>query len=308
MIIINLPNTKPYNFTSGMATKRLGHSLPRIEVSETNDICICDYISCSYIEKVFSSQSPNNEWYKNDQSDFLFRRFIAADTIQIELYKDNVKIEDLNNNDFGTYFGSFTGTSEQQLYKGYLLDWELVQATHGNGYYQVKAQLNIIGAASTYESRQFLLSQYSDVDANNTVRIESYQDGNIFGSEFDFSGLNWYSSIRVPGNFGNPTPIVETDNYINSNHEQKQITAKHSREWSLKTGLINYEVGTKLIYNKLLGNKVLITDYLIKAESIFRRVDVVLSEIEKPELKGLQDRVYNVTFTDREDKFRKRNF
>jgi hypothetical protein len=309
MIITQLPNSSPYTYTSGNAVKELGPSLPEIPVDENNDICICDYIQCQYIEKVFASQSPNNEWYKNDKNEFLFRRFVTTDTVDIELYKDEVKIEDLNTNTFGTFYNGFpSGNTEQQLYVGFLLDWELVQATYGNGFYQVKAQLNIIGVASTYESRTFNLLQYSDIDANKTVRIESYQDGNIFGSSFDFTGLNWYQSLRLPGTFGNPTPVLETDNYINSNHESRQITAKNSREWSLTTGLINYEVGTKLLYNKLLANRILITDYLIKAESIFRRVDVIVQEIDKPEIKGIPDRSYNAKFTDRLDKFRKRNF
>jgi hypothetical protein len=309
MIITQLPNSSPYAYGSANAVKILGPSLPEIPVDETNEICICDFIQCQYIERVFASQAPQNQYYKNDKNEFLFKRFVSGDSVAIELYKDGVKIEDLNNNNFGTYFNGFpSGTSEQQLYVGYLLDWELVQATHGNGFFQVKAQLSIIGNTSTYESRKFNLLTYGDREANKTVRIESYQDGNIFGSQFDFTGLNWYQSLRVPGTFGNPTPILETENYINTNHENRQITAKNSREWTLTTGLINYEVGSKLLYNKLLGNKILITDYLIKAETIFRRINVMVSEIDKPDIKGTPDRAYNIKFTDKKDVFRKRNF
>ncbi len=309
MIVKQLLNLAPYTFTSGNAEKELGAALPTITVTEINDICICDFVQCSYIEKVFASQAPDNQWYKNDKNEFLFKRFVSSDSVDIELYKDDIKIEDLDNNNFGTFFNGFGGgTPEQQKYVGFLLDWELVQATHGNGMYQVKAQLSIIGNASVFESRIFNLLQYEDRAANNTVRVESYQNGNIFGSIFDFTGLNWYSSLRIPGNFGNPSPILETDNYINSNHETRQITAKNSREWTLTTGLINYEVATKILYNKLLANKVLITDYLIKAESIFRRVDVIITEVDKPEVKGIPDRAYTMKFTDRKDTFRKRNF
>lgn len=309
MIIINLPNSTPYIYTSGNAVKVLGPSLPEIPDPQTNDICICDFIQCQYIENIFASQAPNNEWYKNDMNEFLFKRFVPSDTVAIELYKDDIKIEDLNNNTYGTFFNGFpSGTPEQQLYVGYLLEWEKVQAVYGNGFYQIKVQLSIVGAASTYESRLFSLLTYGDREANNTVRIESYQNGNIRGSNFDFTGLNWYQSLRIPGTFGNPSPILEVENYINTNHESIQISAKNSREWQLITGLINYEVGTKLLYNKLLANKILITDYLIKAESIFRRVDVMATEVDKPEIKGLPDRVYNMKFIDRKDIYKKRNF
>ena len=309
MIITQLQNLSPYTFVSGNAKKELGAALPSIPVTEINDVCVCDFVQCQYIEKVFASQAPDNEWYKNDKNEFLFRRFVAADTVAIELYKDDIKIEDLDNNAFGTFYNGFgSGTSEQQMYVGFLIDWELVQATYGNGFFQVKAQLSIIGNASTYESRLFNLLQYDSRSADKTVRIESYQDGNILGSSFDFTGLNWYSSLRIPGTFGNPSPVLETDNYINSNHETRQITAKNSREWALTTGLINYEVASKILYNKLLANKVLITDYLIKAESIFRRVDVIVTEVDKPEIKGIPDRAYTMKFKDRKDIFKKRNF
>ena len=309
MIITELINSSPYAFQSGNAIKFLGKSLPEIITPAVNDSCICDFIQCQYIERVFASQSPNNEWWKNDMNEFLFKRLVATDTVGIELWKEGIKIADLNTNTYGTFFNGFaSGSSEQQLYVGYLLEWELVQSAFGNGNYQIKAQLNIVGNATTYESRLFSLITYSDVAANKTVRIESTQNGNIIGGNFDFTNLNWYQSLRVPGTFGNPTPTVETDNYVNSNHEKRQITAKNSREWSLATGLINYEVGTQLLYNKMLANEILITDYLIKNESIFRRINLMLSEIEKPEIKNTPDRVYNITFTDKQDKYKKRNF
>jgi hypothetical protein len=306
MIITNLANTTPYVYGSGNAGKLLGPSLPEIIEQEINDTCICDFITCEYVENVFAHSS--GDWWKNDMNEFLFKRFVTADTVAIELYKDDVKVADLNDNTLGTFFNGFAlGSAEQQLYVGFLLDWNLVLAAHGVGKYQVKAQLNIVGLVSEYESRQFKLTIYSDEAANATVRIESTQNGNIIGSQFDFTDLNWYQSLRIPGIFGNPTPIIEVDNYVDSDHNFKQIGAKNSREWSLKTKPINYEVATQLIYNKLIANQILITDYLIKAESLFRRVDVLTSEIEKPEL-GSIDKIYNITFTDKQDKFKKRNY
>lgn len=307
MIITELSNNKPYVYGSGNAFKLLGPSLPEIPPTEINDICICDFITCEYVENVFAH--PSGDWWKNDMNEFLFKRFVTTDTVSIELYLNEVKVADLNDNTLGTFFNGFaSGSAEQQLYVGFLLDWELVLAAHGVGSYQVKAQLSIIGNASEYESRNFKLTIYSDEAANATVRIESTQNGNIIGGEFDFTDLNWYQSLRLPGTFGNPTPTIEIDNYIDSDHNTKQIGAKNSREWFLKTKQINYEVATKLLYNKLLANQILITDYLIKAESIFRRVNVLTSEIEKPELVGTVDKIYNVTFTDVKDKYKKRNF
>jgi len=307
MILIQLPNTSPYIFTSGNAGKLLSPSLQVIKVENVNDICICDFITCDYRERVFADPATTDFW-KNDKNEFLFKRFIVADTVVMELFKDEVFVTTLNNNALGKFFNGFTGSAEQQLYVGYLLDWRLVEAAHGVGSYQVRTQLTIIGDVTDVQSRVFELMRYSDIAAHKTVRIESTQNGNIIGSEFDFSGLNWQQSVRIPGTFGNPTPSLETDNYTTSTHQVRQITSKMSTQWFIKTRKINYEVAFQLVYNKLLANEILITDYNILAESIWRRQSVFPSEIEKPELSGNPNKIYNITFTDNEDIYKKRNF
>jgi len=309
MIIEQQPNTVPYIYTSGNAGKLLGPSLPEVPTSETNDICICDFITCEYVEYTFASPSNPTDYWKNDQNEFLFKRFVAVDTVTIELHKDNVKVADLNNNTYGTFFNGFpSGSAEQQLYVGYLLDWLSVFNAFGAGNYTVVANLNIIGNATTFESRVFRLMIYSDVQANGTVRVESTQNGNIFGSQFDFTGLNWYQSLRLPGQFGNPSPIYETTEYETSTHNKVQNKSKMAREWSLNTRLISWEVVEVLIYNKLLANEILVTDYTVKAESIWRRIPVFMQEIEKPVISGTPKRRYNIKFTDDKTIFTKRNF
>jgi hypothetical protein len=309
MIIIEQANTTPYVYNSGNAGKVLGPSLPETPDPQTNDSCICDFIQCEYVENTFASPANPNDYWKNDQNEFLFKRFVVADTVAMELHKDNVKVADLNTNTYGTFFNGFaSGSAEQQLYVGYLLDWLLVYNAFGSGSYTVVANLNIIGQSTVFTSRVFRLVLYSDRLANGTIRVESTQNGNIFGSDFDFTGLNWYQSLRLPGTFGNPTPVFETTEYKTSTHKRVQNKAKMSREWSLTTRMISWEVAEKLIYNKLLGNEILVTDYQIKAESIWRRISVFMQDVEKPEIKNNPKRRYNIKFTDEEDKFTKRNF
>lgn len=309
MIIIEHPNSNPYSYLSGNACKVLGKSLPNTPDPQTNDICICDYITCEYKEKVFASPSNPNDFWKNDKNEFLFKRFVSSDTVEIELQLDGVKVADLNNNTYGEFFNGFpSGNDEQQLYVGYLLDWLSVYNAFGAGKYNVVSNLNIIGNLTTFTSRDFNLCLYSDILANGTVRVETYQNGNILGNDFDFSDLNWYQSLRLPAIFGNPTPVFETTDYITSNHKRSQNKAKMSREWDLNTKLIDWEVANKLVYNKMLGNKILVTDYQIRAESIWRRIPVFMKEIDKPELRNNPKRRYNIKFVDEEDIFTKRNF
>lgn len=308
MIIENLLNTNPYTFGSGNACKLLGPAISEVDLTNIPDFCICDFVPCVYVEKVFASPSSSDYW-KNDKNEFLFKRFVAVDTVDMELLKDGVKVADLNDNTLGTYFDGFiNGSSEQQLYKGYLLDWKLVQAAHGNGIYQVQALLNIIGSSTEFLSRQFNLITFNSQSAHKTVRIETIQNGNIIGSQFDYTGLNWYGSFRLSGVFGNPTPVYETDVYITEQRKRRQIQDRMDREWELNTQFISYEVGSALLYNKLLANEILITDYNIFAESVWRRVSVKTSEVNKPKIIGKPERFYNIKFKDEKEKYIKRNF
>ena len=309
MIILQNPNTNPYSFGSGGAIKNSSCALPEIPEIAGNDICICDYIRCDYSEMVFASPPNPNDYWKNDKSEFIAPRFIAADTVDFELHKNGLKVADLNDNTYGEYFGGFAnGNASQQLYKGYLLDWLSVYNAFGGGNYNVVHNLNIIGASSTVKSRNFMLALYSDVNANKTVRIETVQNGNIFGNILDFTDLNWYQSIRIKGTFGNPTPSFETTEYMTSKHERVQNKAKMLWDWNLETGLLSWEVVDKLINNKMLGNEILITDYKVITESIWRRKPVFMKEVSKDEDANTPFKKYNLTFTDVKDVYTKRNY
>ena len=309
MIIIQRANGNPYSFISGNAGKLLGKTLPSFKTQEENDICICDFIKCEYEEKVFCDALNPDDYWKNDQNEFLFKRLIPTDSISLELHKDGVKIDDLNDDTYGTFFDGFSdGTEEQQLYVGYLIDWQKVYIPFDVGKYTIVAKINVIGNFTTFESRVFNLNIYSDIAAADTVRIESYQNGNILGNDFDFTGLNWYQSLRIGGEFGNPKPVFETTEYVTSQYIRKQNKATMSREWTLNTKLLSWEVVEKLVYNKLLGNEILITDYKVKAESLWRRVKVFMKDIDKPEIVNNPNRRYNINFVDEKQIFTKRNF
>ncbi len=311
MIIETLANSAPYSYGSGNACKLLGPSLAEQPEPGEVGFCICDFVRCQFIEKVFASPGSTDYW-KNDLDEFLFKRLVSADSVAIELHKDNVKVADLNNNALGTFFNGFpSGNAEQQLYVGYLLDWKLVEAAHGVGIYTVVADLNIIGVQSTFTSRVFNLAIYSDIAAHQTVVIETVQNGNIIGNQFDFTDLNWVGRVRIPGVFGNPTPVYEDTSYVTADRKKAQIQAKMSREWILSTNKLPWEIVEVLIYNKLMANEIKITDFNIFAENIkkpWRRVDVKTKEPEKVDTDGNPGKIYKITFVDAKDYFIKRNF
>ena len=306
MITLQLTDLAPQPFGSGLATKLKGQSLPTISLKKTNDVCYCEF-ECEYKGNVFAE--PGGEGYKNDKSQFLFRRFVASDTVAIELWKNGEKLVDLDNNTYGTYFNGFpSGTAEQQLYVGYLLEWEDVFNLHGGGEYQIKAELSIIGVTSTFESELYRLMGYSDTAADGTTRIETIQNGNIMSSIFDFTGLNWCQSVRVRGRFYEEGEDFEKIVYQTQEYRQEQVQDKIIENWTLEADFIPRSVSEFLTKNAVLSNSFKVTDYNLLNEQILREIEVYPESIEKTRIQDNRNANYVIKFTSRNDNIIKRNF
>lgn len=308
MAITNqISNTMPFVNAYGMATKLTAPSIPEVPSVPTNDLDVC-FIGKTYQEVVFGSNTT--DWWKNDKTRVTFRRFISADTVAIELYKDSVKIADLDAvSTLGTFTNGWnTSISEQSMYVSFLLDWKEVLLTHGWGNYQIKAQLNIVGAVSEWESVPYLLLEYSDIRANKTSRIEWYADGKINGSLFDYTGLNLYHSRRLKAEFLELAPTLEVNKYKTSFSEWRQIQDKAIENFELRTKALPYEVTNNLTKVISLANTILISDYNIKAETLFRRVSVYPENFEKTLLEGNVNSIYNIKFVAKVENNTKRNY
>jgi len=306
MITIQLPNGTPYPAYTGMATKIQQPSLPLVIPGAENTFCYCHY-ECAYVEKVFGDVVSSDYW-KNDKNTFIYRRLIAADTVTINLLKDDVVIATIVDNTYGELTNGYpSGTPEQQLYVSFTIFWQNILIAFGGGDYKIQAELNILGTASTETSRKFKLYAYSDLNADGTVRIETVQNGNIMSSDFDFTDLELYQSYRIPGKFTEVTPGLEDDSYLDSNYKKTQIQTKLVPKWLLKTQRVPRVISLLLTRDSLLANEFLITDYTIINEDIFRRVSLYPEGIEKPDIGKTTRPIYEVTFVDKVDNKLKRN-
>jgi len=280
MIITEFINSNPFIAGTGLAVKQVGASIPQRPAQQTTDTCICDN-ECPYVEKAF--HSTDGLAYKNDQSSFLFKKEITGDTISLELHKNYVKVADIIDNTYGDYHPAGT-FSNQPLYVGFVANWKDVYDQKGNGLYQIVAVNTILGEAETITSHVFHVQTYSDLLANGTVKIETYNTGNIIGSQFDYNDLltgGWYQSVRIRGFFGFKTPQIEIDNYLTQDYELKQIQDKINPEYTLETELLPGFISNQLIYDNLLANRILITDGNIYNTELFRQIEVYPTDIDE---------------------------
>ena len=228
----------------------------------------------------------SDDLQNNDFTSFLTFQF-PGNTVEFILLDENCEeIATLNSSDYGTYYPilSFPITSGytffQNRYVGYKLEWQKVLNLHGVGTYKIKQKTTYPDLSTAEEcSCLYELSQYSNSFANETVRIETTQNGYIIGQGLDYTNINWKEQIRIPGFFGNKQRRLEQDNYLDKNRRTTQIQDSLIHEFTLEPyfwpDCLRDEIDSIL-----LANEILISDYNLSNTDDLKNISVIPTSIE----------------------------
>lgn len=306
MITQQLANILPPVATNdGLATMKDVASVIVPSVIADNSVCVC---KCAYRELVFSEVGAIVDWNKNDKTTLLFKKAITADTITIKLFKGTTPYT-ITNNTYGTYYnGTLTG---QSLYWGFIADWNKIYNALGAGAYYFEITTIIIGVTTVTESIEYYLQPYSDLMADGTVRIETYNTGTILSSEFDYSGIlqnGWYQSFRIKGMLSIIEIPKTIDNYYDQDNNLIQIQDKLSEVYELETGLLPFVIFKQLIMDNMLANKILISDYNVFNETVYRQVSLYNTVIDKKIFPNNTNRIFTLRFIPAKDNIIKNNY
>lgn len=267
--------------------------------------CPCDF-RCDFEEKVFADD--DNDGIKNDFSDFLFKKVTASDTILIELLKGDIVVAQINEDTYGLYYDGF---DNQPLYVGWQADWTAIFNAFSGGRYQVRVTTTILGEESEFLSRYFRLNTFDILTADKTVKIESFQNGNLENSEFDFTDLidgGWRSSIRLnESQFGKMQPSIERDIYQDSSYREIQNRDTVNREYKLEANLVPESIYDRITTKDLLGNRILITAYDVLQELKYEKFPVVPESFDEARYDNLGNTHFSITFSDRQKNIIKTN-
>jgi len=291
-----------------LAVKDEASPVPSIVEEEILDFCFCNF-ECDYQEPVFATLPADaSDTIKNDQTATLYRLFDPADTITINLIRNGLDIAVLTGSALGTDFplGSLV---PQPLYRGFLIDWNKVLDAHGSGIYQVRADVVILGTPLQIFTNEFNLTLFSEYTADRTVRIETFQNGNIESSQFDYTDLNWFQSIRIPGKFWDKQPKFTTENLLSGSRSIIQVQDSVRNVYTLNTELLNSKAANRMIYDYFLANKVFITDYNLFNFEIYRQLEVYPEDYgDATYFSQSRKGIFEFTFTDKKQDILKRNF
>ena len=286
-----------------MLTKTIVSFPPVIETPVGRDYCICDFGFCEYEEKALVDIA-NADTFRNDTSSFLVTSF-PSQTVAFELYKDGVKVANLNDDSYGTYYPSFTAN---ELLAGYVADWRSIVLAFGFGRYRVAYTLD--GDDAVY-SRYFRTLPYDAIGtADQTIRMEVVQDGNIING-IDYTGLvegGWVQQYRIEGELSEVAPETVNEVFLTSSYNNQQQQTFIREKYSLQLKFVP-DIVWRAVKEGLTGNEIRISDYNYANPKIFRNVSVM------PEGVGALDKYPNnlnytvqIDFMRRPDDFRKQNF
>lgn len=239
------------------------------------------------------------EPHQNDKSSVLFKIFDPNDTIEFFLEKDILgEVAILNDNTLGELF-PIGGFSSQPLLVGFKIDWASVLSAHGEGNYKIRIERTLITGTDTLFTINYHLKQFSAELADNTIWVEWIQNGDIIDG-LDYSGINWFQAIRLPGFFGNKQPEFEEEVFKKSNYEVFQIKNEMKFPRIVEIGPIPSCIGD-FLPNLAQANIIQITDYnLFNFDYLLQQKVVRLSEIGETNYGNrTRSAVYNLTFTDR---------
>lgn len=296
MIVTTLNNPTPMP-VRGFATKIISNIitekvlLPEEEKAFIADCCFDNLVLAGGVEK-----------HQNDTTSFLFATEGAADSIAFFLEKETSgvfnEVAILDGSTFGTFFGF--GGFDSPLIIGFKLSWFFVLSAFGEGNYRIRTDRNTILSQDSVFSVNYNLKTYSPELADHTIWIEWIQNGQII-DELDYTGLNWFQAIRLPGFFGERQTEFEEEIWKDTNFNNFQIRNELNFTYKCEIGMIPSCIGD-ILPNLLQANTIFITDYNIKNFD-YRLIQkpVRLVEINETKYNNNRQAVYNLTFSDRID-------
>lgn len=299
----NIVNTFPMPLI-GMAGALTVQTVEPRQEEDTYDVCVCQ--QCNYTEYAFVLNG--GALHQNDWKRFIEKKIFSSDMIDFILFKDGVQVAVLNASTYGTLYdyGDLLFVNFP-TYKGFHLDWNLVQQGFGYGDYTVKIVIVSLGVAYTKESHVFRVMGYSQDAANGTVKIETMQNGNL-EKHWDFTGLEWPQMTRLKAFFGWKTPALILNNYEDFGKTEHEIQSKIEYTYTLETKQLEAEIFNYLNENGLRGNTIHITDYNIPNQELYRRRSVYLTNFKDVEHQMLTNKAnFKYEFKDKRNNDIKRN-
>lgn len=288
--------------------------------SLTGDCCYC---SCDTELPVFAYLTDGNDKYKNDISSFLIKVPTDSTVTATLTHQTTGTAYVLTDNTYGFYYG--VGQLKDDVF-GFIVQWYSVADAIGFGDYVMNLTVENSNGDEIMnrDYPRFRLMPYSCESAHNTVRIESWNSGYIEGG-FDYRDISiynpfstadtatrklpyWIQQIRYYGRLEIVKLPTIIDNHWDNNRNLTQVQTQIQRGWNLRLDFMKSDVSNQVIYDNLLADFSLVSDYNADALEAYRDVKLSLESVDDPQPFLNKSSIFNIKFVDYKQDLLKRNY
>ncbi len=270
------------------------------------DCCFC---SCDTVIPAFVYLTDTADKLKNDFFQWILK-VPQNNTVVATLTKVDTGVEYvITNNDFGNLYA--VDALKDNVW-GLVIQWRKVVQLHGFGNYQLNITVSNVIPNEIFNKDYpvFCVMPYSCESAHGTIRMETYQSGYIEGG-FDYRNLNfggppntqqaniqtgWGQQIRWYGRFWRLKPVVQTDNLYDNNRNLSQVQTQIEPAYQLRLEFIKADISDQVIYDNMLADYILMSDYNADAVKDYKNVKVSLEDIIDTEPFLNKTELYNIKF------------
>lgn len=236
------------------------------------DICDCHSLAfenCKYEELAFADTQDKDNEFKNDYKNILIQLLDASSTHEFFLVDSNDIEYALDDDTYGEVFAS-------GLRVGYKLSWCKVLEELGGGAYKIRIKQTDFGNTISIDSHKFKLMKYSELAAQDTVKIETVKRGESIKG-FDYTNLDWQNMIRLVAHFGNEKHNSEIERIKDSNYVDYDIQTSIEYTYTLDTHLLPSFIADTILNSDVLTDNIFITNYDAYAYRDYVRLPVVFN-------------------------------
>jgi hypothetical protein len=272
-------------------------------------VCSCDFASytCDYEELAFAYPADESDSYRNDLKSILITLVDKSGTYEFFLVKDDIEYA-VTDDTYGKLFD--LGFNESQPLKvGYRFDWLKVYNILGGGIYTIRIKQTNFTSVVTTDSHNIRVMPFSELAAQDTVRIETYNKGVFLDGE-DYEGsTSWRQQNRIAGSFGNEQQQNEILRLKDGNYSDYDVQTDFYYQYTLETHLLPSSIADLILNNDTKTDIIYINNYDVFAYKQYRDLKVIAEgSVDSSEDYVInKNKKFTITFEDK-DKNIKRNF
>jgi len=229
--------------------------------------------------------------YENDYEAVVLDLPNAADTAVFRVQKWTGASWSLIGVDNDPALGTYNDkgfNADRPLITTYTVDWQSVLVAHDEGIYRIRTSITsaVPAGVTDYYSDIFCLKEYSDIVANDTVRLDwTFAKVIGFGDQrVDYGDINIPGSRRIQGFFGNEKATPNTTITEYTSRAKEIISNEVEKSFQLTTGRLP---GTahRFLLDVFVTGTVTVHDFNSNNENDYKNQNVILDSDYSPDYK-----------------------